>query len=81
MVRRMRLLAVVAAVLVLPGCATIAGGPIDTGVGVATGHPVFGALVGMVWAYDRQCAAPMSGPTAQADRSPAALTRRPLAAG
>ena len=46
MVRRMRLLVVVAAVVALPGCATIAGGLIGTGVGVATGHPVSGALIG-----------------------------------
>ena len=46
MVRRMRLLVVVAAVVVLSGCATIAGGLIGTGIGVATGHPVSGALIG-----------------------------------
>jgi len=46
MVRRLRLLVVVVAVVALSGCATIAGGLIGTGVGVATGHPVSGALIG-----------------------------------
>ena len=46
MARRMSLLVVCAALVVLPGCATIAGGLIGTGVGVATGHPVSGALIG-----------------------------------
>jgi hypothetical protein len=39
-------LALVAVVMALSGCATIAGGLIGTGVGVATGHPVSGALIG-----------------------------------
>ena len=46
MIERMRLLAMLVAVAVLSGCATVAGGLIGTGVGVATGHPVSGALIG-----------------------------------
>ena len=46
MIRRMKLLAVVVAVMAISGCATIAGGLIGAGVGVATGHPVSGALIG-----------------------------------
>jgi hypothetical protein len=46
MIRRLRVLAVVVAIAVMPGCATVAGGLIGTGVGVATGHPVSGALIG-----------------------------------
>ena len=46
MIRGMRWLAVVMAVTVTSGCATIAGGLIGTGVGVATGYPVSGALIG-----------------------------------
>ena len=41
-----RLLACASAVVLLSGCATIAGGLIGTGVGLATGHPVSGALIG-----------------------------------
>jgi len=46
MMRKMRLLAMLAVVAAVTGCATIAGGLIGTGVGVATGHPVSGALIG-----------------------------------
>ena len=46
MVRRLRLLLVLVAVVAMSGCATIAGGLIGTGVGVATGHPLSGALIG-----------------------------------
>jgi uncharacterized protein YceK len=46
MICRMRVLLAIAAIVVLSGCATIAGGFIGTGVGVATGHPVSGALIG-----------------------------------
>jgi hypothetical protein len=46
MIRRLRVLVVVTAVVAVSGCATIAGGLIGTGVGVATGHPVSGALIG-----------------------------------
>ena len=46
MARSVRLIVVVAAVVALSGCATVAGGLIGTGVGVATGHPVSGALIG-----------------------------------
>jgi hypothetical protein len=46
MICRMRVLLAVAAIVVLSGCATIAGGFIGIGVGVASGHPVSGALIG-----------------------------------
>ena len=46
MIRKMSLLAAVAAVAALSGCATIAGGLVGTGVGLATGHPVSGAMIG-----------------------------------
>ena len=46
MMRTIKLLAVVAVVVTISGCATIAGGLIGTGVGVATGHPISGALIG-----------------------------------
>jgi uncharacterized protein YceK len=46
MIRKVKLLAVFAAVVAMSGCATVAGGLIGTGVGVATGHPVSGALIG-----------------------------------
>ena len=46
MIRNVKLLAVLVAVLATSGCATVAGGLIGTGVGVATGHPVSGALIG-----------------------------------
>ena len=46
MVGKLRSFVFVVAVVLLSGCATIAGGLIGTGVGVATGHPVSGALIG-----------------------------------
>ena len=46
MMRAMRLLAVMAAVVAVSGCATVAGGLIGTGVGIATGHPVSGTMIG-----------------------------------
>jgi hypothetical protein len=46
MLRRIKLLVAVMSLAALPGCATIAVGHIGTGVGVATGHPGSGALIG-----------------------------------
>lgn len=46
MIRMMRSIGLVLAVSALSGCATIAGGLIGTGVGVATGHPISGAFIG-----------------------------------
>ena len=40
-----RLLVCFVTVAMLAGCATIAGGLIGAGVGIATGHPVSGALI------------------------------------
>ena len=45
-IRTMRFAAVLVAITAVSGCATIAGGLIGTGVGLAAGHPVSGALVG-----------------------------------
>ena len=46
MLRRVRLIAVLVAVMATSGCATIAGGLIGTGVGLVTGSPVSGAFIG-----------------------------------
>ena len=46
MMRSMLLPAALAAIALVSGCGTIAGGLIGTGVGVATGYPVSGALIG-----------------------------------
>ena len=44
--RILHAIAVLAAVLALSGCATVAGGLIGGGVGLAAGHPVSGAMIG-----------------------------------